>query len=411
MPHSWAKLALAALVAATLSVRCGDGANVKGGEGGEGGDGGPALVADALAPDSAPLTDGTIETLDFPGVETGIFGMSEYLRFTLPDDAVSFTITVVGEESFLYSLGEVIDPNAVKLVEFSQDPSLCVSCKNRVAGTEEAAAFLFPITPTVSLAAGEYSFIVTSYFLQQGMMQAKPSKVDVRIDIYRYAASSTALRPTKGIVDLNFHFTGAGGITAANAAENEKLKKAVAEMRQIYQQVDLEIGTLRYRDISADHQAVDSISGKGNELAQMFKLGAGNEGGVNIFLVKTISAPQSGGGMAIVYGISGGIPGTTLLPGTAGAGVAVVAEVTLGFDGDFGAVMAHEVGHHLGLFHSSEAPWINIHDPLPDTSENDTKNLMFYAGDADIQDAEGANQLSGDQGFVMLNNPVVHLHP
>ena len=67
--------------------------------------------------------------------------------------------------------------------------------------------------------------------------------------------------------------------------------------------------------------------------------------------------------------------------------------------------MAHEAGHFLGLFHTSEQNFGlggGIHDPLPDTPDNDESYLMFNTGAGD--------KLSPWQGRVMRSNPWVR-HP
>ena len=61
--------------------------------------------------------------------------------------------------------------------------------------------------------------------------------------------------------------------------------------------------------------------------------------------------------------------------------------------------IAHEIGHFLGLFHTSEQSFTGIHDPLPDTPDNDASYLMFNTGEG--------NTLSEWQGIVMRSNPWV----
>ena len=61
--------------------------------------------------------------------------------------------------------------------------------------------------------------------------------------------------------------------------------------------------------------------------------------------------------------------------------------------------VAHEVGHFLKLFHTSEQSFTGIHDPLPDTPDNDASYLMFNTGEG--------NRLSPWQGRVMRSNPWV----
>ena len=60
-------------------------------------------------------------------------------------------------------------------------------------------------------------------------------------------------------------------------------------------------------------------------------------------------------------------------------------------------LVAHLLGHALGLFHTEEES--GHRDPLDDTGTGDS-NLMFWY-------ASGENQLSVDQRFVILRSPLV----
>jgi hypothetical protein len=82
--------------------------------------------------------------------------------------------------------------------------------------------------------------------------------------------------------------------------------------------------------------------------------------------------------------------------------VAIALKPVEGAPAGVATTMAHEVGHFLGLFHTSEQSFFGsqaIHDPLPDTSENDDSWLMFNTG--------AGSRLSPQQGAVMRLNPWV----
>ncbi|MEM1348241.1 MAG: M43 family zinc metalloprotease, partial [Myxococcota bacterium] len=129
---------------------------------------------------------------------------------------------------------------------------------------------------------------------------------------------------------------------------------------------------------------------------------------VNAFLVEDFNIPDMRG----LLGVSGGIPGAAGLHGTNGSGL-VFSTASLGTDNaTLGQTFAHELGHFLGLRHTTEHLG-RAHDPITDTPEclspdfgylcEDARNFMFafsLGGGEQIQSTPG-------QAYVLRRNPLV----
>jgi hypothetical protein len=119
------------------------------------------------------------------------------------------------------------------------------------------------------------------------------------------------------------------------------------------------------------------LTGPCEELDQMLLLSSAHPGNtVSLFLVQSITSQSNAGGS--VVGIDGTIPGPASFSGTVHSGAA--ASLVDLFSGTCGGGMdllncgadevayiaAHEAGHFLGLFHTTE-PDGRSFDPLTDT--------------------------------------------
>ena len=212
------------------------------------------------------------------------------------------------------------------------------------------------------------------------------------------------------IIDLNLYLVGLPGISASNAATNSNLQAVIMRAQNIYNQAGISFGDVRYYDVPSDvEQAYQDIHSE-SDIRQLVSnsVNPEDDGGsaisANIFITRSF---QMGGAL----GLSLGIPGVAGLHGTGISGVAMTGEYIGSSQGNSltGNVLAHELGHFLGLFHTSETNG-QTHDPLNDTPEctnfsnmtncPDWGNLMFPSADFNN------DELTPDQSFVLSVNPL-----
>lgn len=357
------------------------------------------------------------------------FGNSRSIMVEVPDNVVALTISVEGDPATTYGLGSWIGPNGFELVYGTWTSSqegqggLCLSCKNRIALSGGAFGAIAPNNPESQVEAGLHTFTLFGYtpspvvqgqgacgdnichFLDQFQCQrdcgSSPASGAVTVRVHAKLAEGGL--PATGVLDLNLHFTGAQGLTAESAKIDTTFQGYLAAMDTIYQTVGIRLGEVTYRDIDASYKTIESLDGADSDLQAMFALSEGNPNAVNLFFVDELSAGAFGG-FGVILGIAGGIPGPPLVQGSPRSGVAIAIKPIQGMPAGIDTTMAHEVGHFLGLFHTSEQAFFppQIHDPLPDTPENDESFLMFNTG--------SGNKLSEWQGRVMRQNPFVR-HP
>ncbi len=328
-------------------------------------------------------------------------GQSSLFDFDVPEDTQSVSIMISGKESQFYVLSSWKNGDRTDLVpegwarSSPVGPSLCLSCPNRVSGTEAVSVGYAPNNQDVEVKKGTHTASVFGYIqngFQLGILQS--GQVDIIVLAHRYVETPFAR------LALNFHFTGANGLTAESAKTNVDFQTEVDKLKDIYSQAKIEIDQVSYIDIDSSYQIVENIIAPDSDLQKMFKLGvASAPKGVNVFFVDELLLQGPGGGFGILLGVSGGIPGP-IVSGTARSGVAIAMKSNPGLPSTPGFVMAHEIGHHLGLFHTSEqaqggSP--RVHDQISDTPEGDPSLLMYFAGQG--------RTLSANQIKVMRNNP------
>lgn len=367
-------------------------------------------VCDTYSGDCAVPQPNATTNIDRVPLGTMAMGSSQTQKeFTLnvPQGAVSFTLVLKGGVGGISVVYRLTGPDGDVLFDFDN----YLTSKVRILPVNDGDfGMLFPNTPRVSIQPGNYKITVVN---EGGSGTG---------EVFALVKRATTSNLSGGKLKLNFWFAGVSGLNAANAASHAKLQEAIAEFRRIYATVGIDVSQAQvaYFDVpnASTYATIDSTDGKDSELRRLFELSKGsNNNGMNFFLVNEISGGDPG---FIILGIAGGIPGIPFEQGTNASGVAVTAKDLSADPKAVARTMAHEGGHWLGLWHTTEADG-KLTDPLSDTPEcpvsrdsnSDKKltssecvgfgadHLMFW------QAGPTAEKVSGNQGFVLQRNPVV----
>jgi hypothetical protein len=354
-----------------------------------------AQGADAQGADVPVVIDPGTGRIDL-GTVTLVNGSSESFDFELPSELDSFMIVIRGAEDSMFVVRHLDGPTGTLVtpdipsefldVLLGPFPSQYKSPNRVVAQREGISAALFPNNPSVSVGAGSYTASLGG--VRVTGQQTAPASGTVNVEVFYKVGSASS-----GRIDVGLYFSGAGGLSADSAPASPLMNAALEKLRTVYAQIDIEIGTVSYHDISSSCQTISSLSGPGNQLNEMFKLSQATQRGLHFFFVDRIESPLGG----VIGGVAGGLPGPPSGQGTTGAGVAVALAAANGDANLLGHVMSHEGGHWLGLSHTTESLLPGIEDQLPDTpaGQAGTSNVMYPDGNS-----TGA-LLSPNQGSVM----------
>jgi hypothetical protein len=218
---------------------------------------------------------------------------------------------------------------------------------------QPAGTLVFPISPTTAPDTGDcYAFVPAAFLPNRG-----PDIVGERATLHVASRRESAGRT----LEIN--------LVLVDQAEiyQDEIDATIIAMERFFGAAGITVGDVWLYELDMGWDSVIDVDGDEASELRAIPLEDAADNSVNVYLFD--DAFESG-----LYGIAAGIPGPVAVQGTAGSGVIVIIGTHLLADretldtNELGGTIAHEIGHQLGLFHTTEADGLEF-DILSDTPE------------------------------------------
>jgi len=277
------------------------------------------------------------------GLKTEIFEITQTVGsdgllagfFVVPEDGVSFLLSIFLGSNYNIKFYSLTDPDGTDILSASSTPNLYNAASGSL-GSSGYANVLVPQSPSFSAKAGTWTF---------------KAYTNDRVSI----ALRTGSTPSAATIAIQPYITG----TTWSAGD---ISAALSVMSSIYSANGI---TLTINDtITISDTQYASVSETFTNSTTSALVSQGVTEGVNLFFIKDYSDSEHLGNAA-------GIPGSM---GIANSWNGVLISLSAHVSGStldaqlLGETAAHEMGHQLGLFHTTEK-WGTEFDIISDTAE------------------------------------------
>ncbi len=340
-------------------------------------------------------------------VQTG----GEELVVQVPAGAESVALVVQGLGSNLLLADKITSPSGKVVFDFQKD-----ILDNLTRADDEVYTLVIPNNPDVVLEEGDWK---VTFF----------TDANAELSLQVQGIFKTEVASAKAM-DLNLYFVGLDDLSAEAAKTDETFQSILDGVEEIYGQAGISFGDVKFIEVPAgDAERFDPL--QDTDLGDLFELSGKdldaetNAQALNLFFVSDIEGGDAGFSL---LGLSGGVPGPPTVNGTKKSGVVVNMADFPGEPDLIKLIMAHEAGHYLGLYHTTErngaalnADGITGADHLsdtktcPDSANTDGNDFLSVSECADFDGgnimffspANDSTAMTSKQGKVMIANPIV----
>jgi hypothetical protein len=305
--------------------------------------------------------------LVFGPVDTPLAG-STARAFEIPPNTASFVLTLVDNDGLRVGIRKLTAPDGTTLIDID-DQAADVNPGGQYIGV---ASTQVPSSdnPLASVQAGTWTVVVGTFdpanFLDLDPVAGAIEEVRVVIE---------PVEEIGGTLDLNIHLSPGLGFSAETATQSAFLADVLQQVQdRLATPTGFNLGDVRYFDTSDEHETVENGEETRGICAALTNVGP-RGASVSVFVVRDL---------VYTSGQAGGTPGP---PSLCRTNASCIVMEKLGNGTQTGLLMAHEIGHYLGLRHTSELT--GGYDAISDTSQcptgtnvsdcPDYRNLMFPA--------------------------------